>query len=157
MQRFYWLIEGAIAGCSLPGGPDGAQRSLVRDLTWLRDHGIAALVSLTETPLPPDALGAAEFRCLHVPVPDLTAPTPSQFIAALAFIDRARSRGEAVAVHCLMGQGRTGAVLAAHLIRAGRSPNNAIEHLRSICPGALSSPSQERALEAFAARRDWVL
>lgn len=160
MQRFYWLIEGAIAGCSLPGGPDGARQApdaLARDLEWLRDRGIGALVSLTESPLPPDALAAAELRGLHVPVPDLTAPTPSQFTAVLQFIDCARSRGEAVAVHCLMGQGRTGAILASHLIRGGHSARDAIDQLRSICTGALGSASQEHALEVFAARRDWIL
>ena len=54
-----------------------------------------------------------------------------------------------------MGQGRTGTVLAAYLIRAGSSAQEAIVRLRDICPGALSSPTQERALEAFAQRRDW--
>jgi protein-tyrosine phosphatase len=56
-----------------------------------------------------------------------------------------------------MGQGRTGTVLAAYLIRDGASAEAAMRQLRACCPGALGSPAQERALEAYAQRRDWVL
>jgi atypical dual specificity phosphatase len=87
----------------------------------------------------------------------MAAPSPDQFRVALDFIDRARSRGEGVAVHCLMGQGRTGSILAAFLIRAGADTSDAVEQLRVLCPGALSSPPQERALQMFCARRDWIL
>lgn len=168
MQRFYWLIDGALAGCSLPGGahstgadrhadagvPDAEVRT---DLAWLGRQGIGAVLSLTEQPLSLDAVQSQQMAYLHVPVPDLTAPTPDQFGAALGFIDLSRSRGLGVAVHCLMGQGRTGTVLAAYLIRSGVRVDDAIAHLRSICPGALSSPSQEIALAAYFDRRDWVL
>jgi protein-tyrosine phosphatase len=56
-----------------------------------------------------------------------------------------------------MGQGRTGHILAAYLIRSGLSGRDAVARLRIICPGALGSPEQERSLHAFAARRDWIL
>jgi hypothetical protein len=170
MHRFYWLVEGAIAGCSLPGGsptphvqdsrpvhPDEHLPELDADLAWLRRQGIGAVLSLTEEPLPVEALRRQQLEVLHLPVPDMAAPSPHQFRAALDFIDIWRSRGQGVAVHCLMGQGRTGAILAAYLIRGGADARDAVEQLRVICPGALSSPPQERALEAFSARRDWIL
>lgn len=94
---------------------------------------------------------------LHLPVDDLSPPSPAQLADALDFIDRHTAWGRAVAVHCLMGQGRTGTVLAAWLIRSGQTCAEAITDLRAVCPGALSSPSQERALEVFAGRRDWIL
>jgi protein-tyrosine phosphatase len=56
-----------------------------------------------------------------------------------------------------MGQGRTGTILAAHLIRAGMAPQEALRCLRAICPGAVGTPAQERALESFATRRGWFL
>lgn len=170
MQRFYWLVDGAIAGCSRPGGPGtpgsggdgeiyGADRhiELEADLAWLGSQGIGAVLSLTEEPLPAEALRRHELEVLHLPVVDLTPPSPHQFQVALDFIDRARSHGKGVAVHCLMGQGRTGTILAAHLIRTGTQAQDAVDHLRTICPGALSSPSQEHALAEYGARRDWVL
>lgn len=166
MQRFYWLIEGAIAGCSLPGGspPSDARvnerqysEAVILDLGKLRMEGIGAVLSLTEDPLPAEILAHQQFEYLHLGVPDMSAPTPDQLRAALDFIDLSRSQGRGVAVHCLMGQGRTGTILAAYLIRSGVPVSDAIDRLRSICPGALSSPPQERALAAYYERRDWML
>jgi atypical dual specificity phosphatase len=166
MHRFYWLIDGAIAGCSLPGGSrspgpqtDGSEHSeaMTSDLSQLRREGIGAILSLTEDPLPADILVREQFENLHLPVPDMAAPTPDQLCAALDFIDISRSRGLGVAVHCLMGQGRTGTILAAYLIRSGVPVTDAIARLRSVCPGALSIPPQESALAAFHERRDWML
>jgi atypical dual specificity phosphatase len=157
IRRFYWLIPDVLAGCSRPGGDAGGSANLHDDLSWLRGQGIGALLSLTELPVPEDALDGYGLSGLHLPVPDLTAPTPQQFLDALAFIDQQRLRDRATAVHCRMGEGRTGAILAAHLIRAGMGPEEALRELRALCPGAVGSPGQERALEAFAARRDWVI
>lgn len=169
MERFYWLKEGRLAGCSRPGGTGlgvaeengntgaGNGEQLAVDLGWLRGQGIASLLSLTELSLDATALADEGFTCLHIPVPDLTAPLPEQFHRALGFIDQQWAEGQAVAIHCLQGQGRTGSVLAAFLIREGTAAADAIAALRALCPGALSSPAQEEALHAFAGRRDWIL
>ena len=173
VQRFYWLIDRTLAGCSQPGvrdqggrhfpRRDGAENgtadleALDRDLAWLRQQDIGAVLSLTEAPLIEEALTRHRLEVLHLPVPDMTAPLPEQFQRALAFIDWQRALGRAVAVHCLVGQGRTATILAAYLIRGGMSADSAIDRLRTICPGAIGSPEQERALHAFAARRDWIV
>lgn len=172
VQGFYWLLPGELAGCARPGGPDAAARQdrregveenddlpcrIAADLAWLRAEGIRSVLSLTETPLPAATLRQADFSYLHLAVDDLTAPTPNQLQRALGFIDWQRALGRPVVVHCRMGQGRTGTVLAAYLIRDGMTADDSIAHLRGIRPGALSSATQERALHAFAARRDWVL
>jgi atypical dual specificity phosphatase len=166
VQRFYWLIEETIAGCSLPGGSPSPgvnaseqehSEALLSDVLQLQREGIGAVLSLTEEPLPTEVLDREKIENLHLPVPDLAAPTPDQLRAALHFIDVARSHGKSVAVHCLMGQGRTGTVLAAYLIRSGIRVDDAIAQVRAICPGALSSPPQERALAAYFERRDWML
>lgn len=160
MQRFYWLIEGVLAGCSRPGGdprqsPDPSR--LEDDLGWLREQGVGAVLTLTETSLDEDALERHDMDVLHIPVPDVTAPYPGQLIEALRFIDRERAQGRAVVAHCLQGQGRTGTVLAAYLVRDGIAPDHAIAQVRDLCDGALGVEEQERAIHAFAARRDWVL
>lgn len=162
MLRFYWLEEGVLAGCSLPGGNNGrwAARNgiaLGHDLEELRRQGIGAVLSLTEDALNLETLAEYGLDSLHVPVPDMTAPLPGQIQAALTFLDRQRVEGNAVAVHCLMGQGRTGTILAARLIRDGMPADEAIVHLRRICPGAIESPAQQEALHRFAERRDWIL
>jgi atypical dual specificity phosphatase len=168
MQGFYWLIEGSLAGCPRPGSRRGGQprdgrpeerdnAALAEDLSWLRTRGIGALLSLTETPLAADALAEHGLVTMHLPVDDLHAPTPAQLHYALAFIDQQHALGRAVAVHCLVGQGRTGTVLAAHRIRAGSTADAALMELRALSPGAIGSPEQEAALHAFARRRDWIL
>ncbi|MFI5274623.1 MAG: dual specificity protein phosphatase family protein, partial [Ktedonobacterales bacterium] len=159
----YWLIEGTLAGCSLPGrrGPgEGAASdvgTLDGDLAALRERGIGALLTLTEQALPAEALARHGLVALHLPVVDMQPPEPDELARALAFIDLQRAHGRAVAVHCLMGQGRTGTVLAAYLVRAGATGQQALEQVRAVCPGAVGTLGQERAVEAFARRRDWVL
>ncbi|MGO8948179.1 MAG: dual specificity protein phosphatase family protein [Ktedonobacterales bacterium] len=164
-QRFYWLVEGSVAGCSRPGGNPAAGRSqadddlrtLAADLAWLRAQGINALLTLTEMPLDAGTLAAFDIEVLHLPIEDLASPSPAEFLAALDFIDHQRALGRAIAVHCRMGQGRTGSILAAYLIRRGVAPKDALVELRAICPGAVENQYQEQALDAFAARRDWII
>lgn len=161
MIRFYWLEPGVLAGCSRPGARPGrhtpVEAEVAADLATLRGHGIGALLSLTETALPVGALEDAGIATLHLPVPDFHPPSPEQFALALRFIDEQRARGEAVAVHCLAGQGRTGSVLAAWMIRAGEAPTAAIARLRTICPGAVEATAQVRALEDWSRARSWLV
>jgi atypical dual specificity phosphatase len=161
MNGFYWLIEGTLAGCGRPGARRGLFRNedkaLDTDLGWLRDRGIRAILSLTETPLQPELLAGHGLVSLHLPIVDLTAPTPEQFLTALTFIDEQRFGGRPIVVHCLVGQGRTGSILAAYLIRDGREPAAALARIREVCPGAVENPVQERALAEFAIRRDWII
>ena len=78
LTRFYWLIDGTLAGCSRPGGRNGDEAALDADLGWLRCQGIGAVLSLTETPLARRALAEHGLVSLHLPVDDLTAPAPRQ-------------------------------------------------------------------------------
>ncbi len=168
LHTFYWLVDGDLAGCSRPGialpqqrrgaiRADEEAQAVARDLAWLRAQDIGAVLTLTETPLDDELVARQGLVALHLPVPDMQAPTPDQFMGALSFIDWQRARGRAVAVHCLVGQGRTGTILAAYRVRAGAAVDEALRELRALCPGAIGSPAQEQALHAFAARRDWII
>ena len=97
MRGFYWLIEGALAGSSRPGQRErrravaggeqdraGATDALDADLAWLREQGIGAVLSLTETPLEAGALERHGLVGLHLPVDDLHPPTPAQLEQAIA-------------------------------------------------------------------------
>lgn len=150
MRRFYWVIEGKLAGCSRP------DIEIADDLAWLREQGIGAVLTLTEQPLPSDLLARNGLVGLHIPVDDMTAPSPAQLEDALDFI-HAQIQRHAVAVHCLMGMGRTGTVLAAYLIRHGASSDDAIRYIRSLCTDAICTEGQERALAKFAAARAWII
>ncbi len=153
MRRFYWIVEESLAGCSRPGG----HGDLATDLESLRRFGIAALLSLTESPLDTWALDNAGIESLHIPVQDMTAPQPVHFAEALGFIDAQHALQRAVAVHCLEGQGRTGSILAAWLIRRGATAEDALAAIRNRCPGAVENADQEEALELFERTRPWII
>ena len=163
MRNFYWLIDGALGGCSRPGVLEPERRGgsspevLENDLAWLRAQGIDALLSLTETPLPVDILTRHALTTLHLPITDMQAPTAAELRRALEFIDQQRAAGRRVVVHCLVGQGRTGTVLAAYLIRGGHSLTEALAAVRAVCPHAVENQRQERALADFAAERGWLI
>lgn len=167
VRNFYWLYEGMIAGSARPGGEIGWRGAVPADMThaepleddlrWLRLHGIGAILSLTETPLPDQALLAHDMVALHLPIMDQTAPQQAEFLTALDFIDQQRIAARGVLVHCRIGEGRTGCILAAYLIRQGWSAGSALAQLRAIRPGAISAPEQQEALSLFAKRRDWII
>jgi atypical dual specificity phosphatase len=154
VHRFYWLIEDVLAGCSRPGANGG---NVDGDLDTLRDHGVGALLTLTETALPRGALERHGIEGMHLPVDDFHAPTTAQMLDALAFLDRARAAGTPAAVHCLAGQGRTGTVLAAYLIRSGLDADQAVAEVRAVCPGAVEATPQTVALAEWAAERPWFI
>jgi atypical dual specificity phosphatase len=154
VHRFYWLIEDVLAGCSRPGANGG---NVDGDLDTLRDHGVGALLTLTETALPRGALERHGIEGMHLPVDDFHAPTTAQMLDALAFLDRARAAGTPAAVHCLAGQGRTGTVLAAYLIRSGLDPDQAVAEVRAVCPGAVEAKPQMVALAEWDAERPWFI
>ncbi len=59
-------------------------------------------------------------------------PTIEQLDEFVRFVDDQFDRGVNVAVHCLMGIGRTGTAIAAYRVSKGERPEDAIEALREI-------------------------
>jgi atypical dual specificity phosphatase len=141
---FSWVDPPHLAALARPGSAD--------DLRWLRQSGVELLVSLTEDPLPRPWVNDAGLLSVHVPVPDLTAPTDRQFDAVLDAILRAKRSGMRAAVHCLAGLGRTGTVLAGYFVATGLDPQIAMEKVRSLRPGSIESDEQERAVRELARR-----
>ena len=154
MQRFYWVVAGQLAGASRPGA-HGA--SVASDLAVLRGFGIQSVLTLTETPVLAHELEAAGLDSLHLPVDDFHAPTTQQMLRALGFIDASLAENRPVVVHCLAGQGRTGAILAAWLLRSGLTADDAISEIRALAPGAIESAPQVAALRRWAGERPWLV
>lgn len=123
---------------------------LESDLDQLIAEGIGALVTLTEHPLDPAIVRGKGFRYLHLPIVDLTAPSLAQIDEAMQFVDAALSDEVPVALHCLAGLGRTGTLLACHLVHRGESPDEAIAEVRRRRPGSVETPSQGAAVREYA-------
>ena len=144
LPNFGWLIEGRLAGVGRPGS--GAA------LAELRAAGVAALVSLSETPPPGDAVAAYDLPIVHIPIPDFTAPSLAQIERAVAAVDDFLARDQPTAVHCGAGLGRTGTMLACYLVRHGSDAGKAIAAVRARRPGSIETPEQEAVIAAYERR-----
>jgi atypical dual specificity phosphatase len=138
---FTWVDEPILAASAEPGGPE--------QLAWLRAQGLEILITLTEEPLPRNWIDGAGLMNVHVPIPDMDAPTFEQFEEVMAVIDKARTSNMGVAVHCMAGLGRTGTILAAYFVHQGLTATEAIRKVRDLRPGSIEVSEQEDALRAF--------
>ncbi|MCS6865105.1 MAG: dual specificity protein phosphatase family protein [Gemmataceae bacterium] len=142
---FSWVDPPRLAALAHPESSD--------DLRWLRRQGLDVLISLTEDPLPRHWINDSGILAVSVPVPDMTPPSDRQLDHLITTIRKANDSGMGVAIHCAAGLGRTGTVLGAYFIAQGLSAQQAIAKVRSLRPGSIETPEQERALEAYARRR----
>ncbi len=135
-MQISWMIENELAAFSA---------FVLRDLERLYDHGIRAIVSLTEE-MPQELVGVSQFKLLHLPIVDMSAPDSEQIMRFIDFVDRMIGEGRAVGVHCLAGLGRTGTMVACYLVTRGMSAVEAIDHVRRIRPGSIQTDEQELAI-----------
>lgn len=143
LSNFGWILPRRLAGMARPQ-PGAAEH--------LKDLGVVAVLTLTETPPLPE-LWAAGLDVLHEPIADFAAPDARTLGRCVTFVQAGMARGGAVVVHCHAGYGRTGTVLAAALVAEGLDPEEAIEVVRSLRPGSLETYEQEAAVRRFAAER----
>jgi atypical dual specificity phosphatase len=139
-----WLFPDRLLACAYPWGPDG--------LTRLAELGIGVVVNLHESAHEPARLARSGLTEVHLPVTDMTAPTPDQLTRGVMAIRRALSADKRVAVHCAAGLGRTGTLLACYLVSIGLEPSEAIARIRKVRPGSVETAAQEAAVVAFAQR-----
>ncbi|MCS7270564.1 MAG: dual specificity protein phosphatase 23 [Gemmataceae bacterium] len=140
--RFSWIVPARLAASALP--------EEMADLAWLRQQGIEVVISLTEEPLPRQWVNEAGLLLVHVPVPDMTAPTLEQLEQIVTTIHKANAAGLGVAIHCTAGLGRTGTALAAYLVSQGMNPDAAIAEVRRLRPQSIETQEQIQAIQAFA-------
>lgn len=144
-RGFLWLKTGKLAGTPVPG----VYFDMEYDLKALKRVGITTLITLTEKPLDQAPLAAFDLKSVWEPVPDMHAPTLEQGERLCRRIEELLAQDEVIAVHCRAGLGRTGTVLAAHLIWEGQRALDALEAVRSIEPRWVQSQAQVEFLEAF--------
>ncbi|MCK6681846.1 MAG: ATP-binding cassette domain-containing protein [Thermoanaerobaculia bacterium] len=143
---FHWVIPGQLAGMAKPG----LLRDLETDLSAIAGAGVSLVVTLTSETLPGEALRAAGLSGRHFPIPDMGVPALAPAARLCRDIARSMSAGDAVAVHCHAGLGRTGLLLAAVLVWQGQSPAAAIATVRHVNGRYIQNSAQEAFIERFA-------
>lgn len=149
ISRFRWQIENKLAGMGRPLISRKDAAAVCGDVEFLRDKGVTAIVSLTETPLDAQALGEWGFEYRHFPVTDGSYPAAPVMQEIVETICKLIDGGRPVAVHCAAGLGRTGTVLALYLVHGGMSARQAIGAVREREPMAIENVRQEEAISEY--------
>jgi atypical dual specificity phosphatase len=140
--NFSWVTEGKLAGSGLPVTED--------EFKWVLDKGIKSIVTVREVPLPSPWIDGADIDYLHLMVEDYGVPNIEALDEAVNYIDKKIQCGKPVLVHCAAGKGRTGALLAAYMIKKENlTAEQAIEKIRFTRPGSVQSIVQETALSMY--------
>lgn len=124
MTGWYWVEPGRLAAGPHP------RRETVPELL---DAGITAFVDLTragELDAYDGLIGAAVHH--RRPIGDFGIPTDDALTGTLDLIDGLQAEGHAVYVHCWAGVGRTGTVVACHLIRRGMHGDEALARIAKL-------------------------
>jgi len=148
IKGFSWLDPGRIAGMADPSGEGAGE--VEQRLKALNGLGVGAVVSLTEVGLPEEAVRHVGLVYLHLPMPDMEAPSQESIRRFVRFVEECNARGIGVAVHCGAGLGRTGTMLAAYLVSRRHSAEDSIDRVRQIRPGSIETRSQEDAVRQYA-------
>ncbi|MFX0079800.1 MAG: dual specificity protein phosphatase family protein [Candidatus Hermodarchaeota archaeon] len=142
MLNFSYLIPGVLAGASMPRGR--------QDLERLVDEGIEVLVTAMEESLDENFVNDVGLEYHYYPVPPFGTPTLQQINEFVALVNTNRAKNRPVAIHCFMGWGRTGTLLAAYLISEGMSADEAINEVREKRSGSIETRGQEQILYRYA-------
>ena len=133
----YWVIPGRLLAGKYPGGKN--LQELERRLGPLLDAGFNAFIDLTETSELPAYDGYLPEEVVHVrkPIADHGVPRDAAYMAEiLAELDELLAEGRLVYLHCRAGIGRTGTVVACHLVEQGLSGAAALQRLNELWQGS---------------------
>jgi hypothetical protein len=147
----HWVTKSA-AGLRQPG----LHGELAADLTAVRRAGIDVLVTLTAEALPQHQLMLRGLSGRHFPIVGMGVPMLEVTLALCEELAQQVRVGSKIGFHCTAGVGRTGMMLACHLVSRGVTAADAIVRVRRSIARAIQTTGQEafvhRVAEAYARR-----
>mgnify|MGYP000884187078 CR=1 FL=1 len=144
-NNFSWIADGVIAGMAMPKTNE--------QIKALHDLNIGLVVTLTESEEGPasEIFKNVDIERFFLPISDGVIPTVDQ---VNKFIEKSKEvwdkTGKATVVHCRLGKGRTGTMLACWLLaNTDMRPDAAIKFVRKKRPGSIESIDQEIFVEKY--------
>jgi ADP-ribosyl-[dinitrogen reductase] hydrolase len=137
LAESYWVIPGRLLAGKYPGGKN--LKEMERRLGPLLDAGFDGFLDLTETgEVPPYENYLPEsVAYVRKAITDHGVPRDAAYMGEiLAALDELLAAGRRVYVHCRAGIGRTGTVVACHLIEQGLAPEAALVRLNELWQGS---------------------
>lgn len=145
-SHFNWVLPERLGGMAYPGLLGDQEE----ELEAIAHAGTTVLVSLTSSPFPREILRRFGIDSLHLPIADMQAPATRNAASVCGRAARVMTQGDAIVFHCQAGLGRTGLMLASVLVWMGRSPDDAVQKVRSVCPGYIQTDGQLQFVHEFA-------
>ena len=131
---------------------DLAIGSDIRDLDFLKQHGISAVVGLqAERSDEESRLRSAGLQYLRVPIKDGHAPELSQIQSMVSWINKQTENGRKVYMHCAAGVGRAPTMGMAYLVSTGLTADQAYEEIKQKHHDTDPSPRQLEAVREYEA------
>lgn len=118
VENLWWAIPEKLAGVRMP---------VAAELAELQTAGIGAIVSVFHEDSNLDLYQQTGILYLWLPIAVDSAPSSEQLQEFQRFIQHQNELNRAVAVHCSTGKHRTGTMLAAYLMSAGWTYQEAMQ------------------------------
>ena len=116
------------------------------DFSLLAQNGIKVLINLTGFADKHYKASAVKYNIetVDIPIADFQAPSVETADKIVTSIQEALTADKPVAVHCQMGNGRTGTMLAYYFMKVdGLSSDEAIKKIQKLRPGAIETKTQK--------------